>query len=147
MLATTRVTLAPVASSVAQRRPAGRARVASPKRPAGLIGALRNRAIDSSKPRRAHRVVVARAAPVNPALGDVAAPAAPEPADARRRLIHLVSSKSLADSSLRRSLGSSVSLLSLPRDTSGLEMSPMRRDASPLRDRPRRTHKYPRHER
>ena len=68
--------------------------------------------------------------------GDVAAPAAPEPTDARRRLIHLVSSKSLADSSLRRSLGSSVSLLSLPRDASGLELSPMRRDASPLRDRP-----------
>ena len=35
MLATTRVALAPVASSVAQRKPAGRARVASPKRPAG----------------------------------------------------------------------------------------------------------------
>lgn len=77
MLATTRVTLAPVASSVAQRKRAGRARVASPKRPsAGLLGALRNRAIVSSKPRRAHRAVVVRAASVNPALGDIAAKAA-----------------------------------------------------------------------
>jgi steroid 5-alpha reductase family enzyme len=76
MLATTRVTLAPVSSSVAQRKHAGRARVASPKRPAGLIGALRNRAFDTSKPRRAHRAVVVRAASVNPALGDIAAKAA-----------------------------------------------------------------------
>ena len=76
MLATTRVALAPVASSVAQRKPAGRARVASPKRPSAGLGALRHRAIVSSKPRRAHRAVVVRAASVNPALGDIAAKAA-----------------------------------------------------------------------
>ena len=62
MLATTRAPHAPDGTSVAQRRPAGRARIASPKRPsAGLLGALRNRAVDTSKPRRAHRAVVVRA--------------------------------------------------------------------------------------